>query len=194
VIPYGSFRKGWRSSPGLATWERFHTLQNLSALDASEAGELLAHFLWGEDALALRCDEAEAELADVFLGVLRFADVAGIDLNGAARKKLRSNARKYPPGSPGPTVTGSRSTLAGKRIVRAARYQNGGNPRRVGSHGHNAYELIPKDDRGILFEDLLAGIKRLPAKSSRAYGAGGTNHIWWDLEKGFTYVRDEGDE
>jgi dCTP diphosphatase len=38
----------------------------------------------------------EEELADVFLGVLRFADVAGIDLAAAARRKLEMNAEKYP--------------------------------------------------------------------------------------------------
>jgi hypothetical protein len=32
----------------------------------------------------------------VFLGVLRFADVAGIDLVEAARAKLEVNANRYP--------------------------------------------------------------------------------------------------
>jgi dCTP diphosphatase len=78
-------------------WERYHTPRNLAALIASEAGELLAHFRWDEDALSLRRGEVEAELADVFLGVLRFADVAGIDLAAAASRKLELNARNYPP-------------------------------------------------------------------------------------------------
>jgi dCTP diphosphatase len=80
-------------------WERYHTPRNLAALIASEAGELLAHFRWDEDAVALRREEVEQELADVYLGVLRFADVAGIDLDGAARRKLALNAQKYPPGT-----------------------------------------------------------------------------------------------
>lgn len=80
-------------------WERYHTPQNLSALIASEAGELLALFRWGEDAVAERRERVEEELADVFLGILRFADVAGIDLAAAARRKLEKNAKKYPPES-----------------------------------------------------------------------------------------------
>jgi len=77
-------------------WEKYHTPRNLAALIASEAGELLALFRWDQDALRERRDDVEAELADVLLGVLRFADVAGIDLHAAALRKLEANARKYP--------------------------------------------------------------------------------------------------
>ena len=77
-------------------WEHYHTPQNLAALISSEAGELLAHFRWGEDALALRREEVEEEVADVFLGVLRFADVAGLDLVAASRRKIGQNRRRYP--------------------------------------------------------------------------------------------------
>ncbi len=86
-------------------WSRYHTPQNLSALIASEAGELLALFRWGEDALAKRPDDVRHELADVFLGVLRFADVAGIDLAAAAREKIARNALKYPAGGSSPEPT-----------------------------------------------------------------------------------------
>lgn len=77
-------------------WEKYHTPRNLAALIASEAGELLALFRRDQDALSERRDDVEAELADVLLGVLRFADVAGIDLHAAALRKLEANARKYP--------------------------------------------------------------------------------------------------
>ncbi len=83
-------------------WERYHTPQNLAALISSEAGELLAHFRWGEDALALRREEVEEEVADVFLGVLRFADVAGVDLVAASRRKIAQNQRRYPAGEDTP--------------------------------------------------------------------------------------------
>jgi dCTP diphosphatase len=79
-------------------WEQYHTPRNLSALIASEAGELLALFRWDEDSLADRRKDVEAELADVFLGVLRFADVAGIDLIEASRRKISANADRYPAG------------------------------------------------------------------------------------------------
>jgi dCTP diphosphatase len=80
-------------------WERYHTPRNLAALITSEAGELLALYRWDQDALAERPEEVKQELADVFLGVLRFADVAGIDLLAAARDKLDLNERRYPAGS-----------------------------------------------------------------------------------------------
>lgn len=77
-------------------WERYHTLQNLAALVSSEAGELLALFRWGQDAMHEQPEAVRHELADVFLGLLRFADVAGIDLYDAAKEKLRLNAARYP--------------------------------------------------------------------------------------------------
>ena len=77
-------------------WERYHTPRNLAALIASEAGELLALFRWGQEAVAERPDAVRHELADVFLGVLRLADVAEIDLAEAAREKMRLNGTKYP--------------------------------------------------------------------------------------------------
>lgn len=85
-------------------WEQYHTPRNLSALIASEAGELLALFRWDEDSLADRREDVEAELADVFLGVLRFADVAGIDLIAASREKISANADRYPPGPETPAT------------------------------------------------------------------------------------------
>lgn len=83
-------------------WERFHTPQNLAALISTEAGELLALFRWGQDSLAERPQAVRHELADVFLGVLRFADVAGIDLVEAAREKIAINSTNYPPDSSSP--------------------------------------------------------------------------------------------
>ena len=80
-------------------WERFHTPRNLAALISTEAGELLALFRWDQDALHERREKVEEELADVFLGVLRFADVARIDLVSAAQRKLLKNGESYPVGS-----------------------------------------------------------------------------------------------
>lgn len=77
-------------------WEKYHTPRNLAALISSEAGELLALFRWDQDAVNEKREEVEAELADVFLGVLRFADVAGVDLRSAALRKMMANSRKYP--------------------------------------------------------------------------------------------------
>lgn len=79
-------------------WEKYHTPRNLAALVASEAGELLALFRWDENRVAGRLEDMSHEVADVFLGILRFADVTNIDLVGAAEEKLRLNAIKYPAG------------------------------------------------------------------------------------------------
>lgn len=83
-------------------WERYHIPQNLAALISTEAGELLALFRWGQDSVTEKPRAVRHELADVFLGVLRFADVAGIDIVEAAREKLRINQENYPPGQTAP--------------------------------------------------------------------------------------------
>jgi len=84
-------------------WEQFHDLKNLAMAIGVEAGELMDHFRWVENARAAEVmrDPAEAErvrheLADVFLLVLSFANAAGIDLSEAAAAKLEVNRRKYP--------------------------------------------------------------------------------------------------
>jgi dCTP diphosphatase len=83
-------------------WQQFHTPRNLAALIATEAGELLTLFRWGQDSVADRRSAVEDELADVLLGVLRFADVAEVDIVAAAYAKLRKNAINYPVGHQGP--------------------------------------------------------------------------------------------
>ncbi len=83
-------------------WQRFHTPRNLSALIASEAGELLALFRWDQDSLVEQPEAVRQELADVLLGVLRFADVAGIDLQSAAVEKLQLNEVNYSRSPQGP--------------------------------------------------------------------------------------------
>ena len=77
-------------------WEKYHTPRNLSALIASEAGELLSLFRWGEDAAETRRKEVRLEVADVLIGLLRFGDVADIDLVEAVREKITLNGAKYP--------------------------------------------------------------------------------------------------
>jgi dCTP diphosphatase len=98
----GELQDELRSFAAERTWQRYHTPQNLAASISSEAGELLALFRWGQDSLIQRPDDVRQELADVFLGVLRFADVAGIDLVQAAREKLEVNRRNYPAGRSDP--------------------------------------------------------------------------------------------
>ncbi|HEV7865462.1 MAG TPA: nucleotide pyrophosphohydrolase [Acidimicrobiia bacterium] len=86
-------------------WERFHTPKNLAISLSVEVGELLEHVQWGTDeeiAALAREPEASAalaeELADVFIYLVRLADVVGIDLLDAASAKLAANAARYPAG------------------------------------------------------------------------------------------------
>ncbi|EWM15335.1 nucleotide pyrophosphohydrolase [Kutzneria sp. 744] len=84
-------------------WERFHTPKNLAMALAGEAGELLAELQWlGDEEIAAalseqdRRDRVRMELADVFMYLLRFADVTGIDLAQATLDKMARNELRYP--------------------------------------------------------------------------------------------------
>jgi len=82
-------------------WERFHSPKNLASALIVEAAELLEPFQWlGEEASHRlepdALDHVRDELADVLLYLVRLADVLGVDLREAARRKLLVNAKKYP--------------------------------------------------------------------------------------------------
>lgn len=83
-------------------WEQFHTPKNLSMALAGEVGELLAELQWltDEQAWAVMSDEEAAarvggELADVFIYLVRLADVLGVDLIDLAYAKLAENERRF---------------------------------------------------------------------------------------------------
>jgi dCTP diphosphatase len=80
-------------------WGRFHDLKSLTLALAGEVGEVAELVQWlppkaGLDA-ALR-ERLGDELADVLLYLVRLADVAGIDLGGAALGKLARNEERFP--------------------------------------------------------------------------------------------------
>jgi len=85
------------------SWEPFHTPKNLAMALAGEAGELLAELQWltddqisaGMSGSDLR-ERVRMEVTDVFMYLLRFADVTGIDLAQAALDKLARNELRYP--------------------------------------------------------------------------------------------------
>lgn len=82
-------------------WEQFHSPKNLSMALAVESAELLEQFQWLTEAQSSALDQkqldrVEEEIADVFLYLLRLADVLGLDMISAAEKKLIKNAKKYP--------------------------------------------------------------------------------------------------
>jgi len=84
-------------------WAQFHTPKNLVMALVGEVGELVEHFQWltPEESAEVINDETSApriadELADVFIYLVRLADVLGVDLLDAARTKLEANAQRYP--------------------------------------------------------------------------------------------------
>lgn len=85
-------------------WEKFHTPKNLAMALSAEAGELVAELQWltddevrarlGGDDLKKRL---EGEIADVFIYLLRLADVCDIDLLQVSSDKVEANRRRYRP-------------------------------------------------------------------------------------------------
>ena len=83
-------------------WEQFHTPKNLSMAVAGEAGELVAEFQWLTAQQSTRSNmtpdklkDVELEIADVAIYLIRLADVLGIDVSEAVRKKLVINESRF---------------------------------------------------------------------------------------------------
>jgi NTP pyrophosphatase (non-canonical NTP hydrolase) len=84
-------------------WDRFHTPKELAIGLATEAAELLAEFRFKSDAesAALLADPAKRqalghEVCDVLYFLLRFCEVAGLDVSEAFEAKMRINEERYP--------------------------------------------------------------------------------------------------
>ncbi len=82
-------------------WEQFHSPKNLAMALIVEAGELVEHFQWLEQAqsLELAQDKRHAvalEMADVLIYLVRMASRLNIDLLAAAEEKIIRNGKKYP--------------------------------------------------------------------------------------------------
>ncbi|MSU93952.1 nucleotide pyrophosphohydrolase [Pseudomonas mandelii] len=83
-------------------WEKFHTPKNLAMALTVEAAELMEIFQWLEPQETFQSlpskkqRDVEHEIADIFIYLLRFCSVSGIDLISAAEEKLKHNAEKYP--------------------------------------------------------------------------------------------------
>ena len=82
-------------------WEEFHTPKNLVMALCGETGELIEHFQWltpeeSDTVMQRRGPEVEDELADVFIYLVRLADVLGVDLIAAAHAKIDRNELRFP--------------------------------------------------------------------------------------------------
>ena len=85
-------------------WEQFHSVRNLILALVGEVGELAAEFQWisDDDIVNALQDSGKrvsvgSEIADVFIYLLRLADITGIDLAEELTKKLAINEERYPP-------------------------------------------------------------------------------------------------
>ena len=84
-------------------WEKFHSLKNLAISINIESTELLEIFQWDDNQ---EVDEKlkkkqfkeriSEEVADVLLYLLRFSQIANLDLEKICLKKIKKNAKKYP--------------------------------------------------------------------------------------------------
>ena len=85
-------------------WRSFHNPKNLALSIAIESAELMEHFQWLtieqiEQQLSDPTKRAEvaAELADVLIYALSFAEATKIDITEAILKKLARNEERFPP-------------------------------------------------------------------------------------------------
>ncbi len=67
----------------------------------TEAAELVEHFQWlteeqSANLSSTKLKQIEAELADLFIYLIRIADKLNIDLAEAAKQKIELNEQKYP--------------------------------------------------------------------------------------------------
>ncbi len=84
-------------------WAQFHSPKNLSMALAVECAELMEHFQWLTENQSRRLGrkklrEIEMELADVQIYLIRLSQMLRVDLVSVSRRKLVTNARKYPLG------------------------------------------------------------------------------------------------
>lgn len=84
-------------------WKQFHKPKDLALAMVIEAGELGELFLWKSDEEieqllqdAHKRRAVEAELADVILYALNFANATDIDVASICMNKIAQNAEKYP--------------------------------------------------------------------------------------------------
>jgi len=84
-------------------WSKYHSPKNLSMALIVEAAELVEHFQWltAEESISVASSEetladVREEMADVFLYLIRLADILNVDLEQAALDKIKINEEKYP--------------------------------------------------------------------------------------------------
>jgi len=82
-------------------WIQFHSPKNLTMALSGEVGELIEHFQWltpeqSEQLSGDRLAAVEAEMADVYIYLIRLSQQLDVDLLKAAFEKIEINKKKYP--------------------------------------------------------------------------------------------------
>ncbi len=84
-------------------WERFHTPKNLASALSVEASELLEIFQWMTPSESSDASSNEStmtdikdECADVFIYLVRIADILGVDIIAEATAKIDRNENRFP--------------------------------------------------------------------------------------------------
>jgi NTP pyrophosphatase (non-canonical NTP hydrolase) len=79
-------------------WKQFHTPKNLAISLLLEASEALEVFQWSSDnnLPADKVSQLGQEIADVYYYLLLLTHETGIDIKEEFKKKMETNASKYP--------------------------------------------------------------------------------------------------
>ena len=83
-------------------WDQFHNPKDLAIMLSTEAAELLEIFRYKDEKQVEEImngpkrRQVEDEVADLFFGVLRFAQKNDIDISTALDTKMVENVKKYP--------------------------------------------------------------------------------------------------
>ena len=98
-----SLKKQLRQFAKERDWEQFHSPKNLVMALTNEVGELTELFQWltEKQSHEVMQDPASAqsvkdEVADVFLYLLRLADILDVDLCTVAKEKMELNHKRFP--------------------------------------------------------------------------------------------------
>ena len=90
-----------RSFASKRDWKKFHNLKNLAVSISIESSELLEIFQWTNEKDNLIKKKGikkkiSEEVADIMLYLLRFCDLAKLDIESICLNKINLNKKKYP--------------------------------------------------------------------------------------------------
>lgn len=102
----GSVGRRLREFAAARSWGPYHDLKNLSTAIVVEAAELAEIFQWRTPPESVRealdgetHGRVEDEVADILIYLVRFADLAGVDLAAVVDRKIARNEHRFPPGA-----------------------------------------------------------------------------------------------